>query len=125
MSENRKPKPLSEGEIQQIIDALKSISTVLNTMLSTEEEIEIDKDSMNALIQLMRQLHVISQALDDTIQFHHHQAYTGALEFYENVKKAAEMKIPGAEAIFNDLSSSLAEAQRKQSKSFWTPKHDN
>jgi hypothetical protein len=53
-----------------------------------------------ALLRLARQL---SDTLDDTTMLTGSENYTAALGFYNNVKQAVKMNVPGAKAIYDDL----------------------
>jgi hypothetical protein len=55
----------------------------------------------NALYRLAQQL---TSNLDDTAMLSGSESYTASLGFYNNVKQAAKMNVPGAKAVWDDLS---------------------
>ncbi|GHN01136.1 hypothetical protein WSM22_26250 [Cytophagales bacterium WSM2-2] len=142
MQENRVSIQIPSGELQQVLDAITTINTVLApylVALAPEErkhlpkmsdgtmpfvqksldfaktnaqfvpayldisELEIDMDATEALLQVQRPLNQLVQTLDDTVLLCGSEAYVAALAFYNNVKQAARMKVPGAEVVSNDL----------------------
>jgi len=71
----------------------------------------MDKDGlaadMKAVDQLMPIFRVINQlndGLDDTLMEAGGESYVNALSYYNAVKMASKMNIPGAKAIYEDLS---------------------
>lgn len=78
-------------------------------------ELEID---FNAVIDLTEFAHIcdkISDGLSDTSLLSGSEAYVAALSYYNSVKNAAKMNVPGAKAIYDDLK------KRFESKSSGTP----
>lgn len=67
------------------------------------EEMEID---LNAVVQLLPILQVLDQLyhnLDDTILLSGSEAYSAARGYYNSVKQAVKMNIPGAKPIYEAL----------------------
>lgn len=79
-------------------------------------ELKTDLDAVEALLQVFRPLEQLYQNLDDTMTLSGSEAYVAALAFYNSVKVAAKMKVPGAKAIAEDLSSRFAGQGKKPAK---------
>ncbi|WP_163324480.1 hypothetical protein [Draconibacterium mangrovi] len=58
----------------------------------------------NQLMPLLRQVRILSDNLDDTTMEAGAESYVAALMYYNSVKMAAKMDIPGAKSIYDDLS---------------------
>lgn len=126
MSGNLRPKPLSQDDAQKIAEQLKVIGSVLDATLpiiERDDEIEVDKDTLILLIHLLRTLYNLCVAFNDDQLIHGHQRYLVVLEFHKRVKKAAEMKIPGAEEICKDLDVLFAEINEPTNS--YAPHRDN
>ncbi|MBI1768035.1 MAG: hypothetical protein HY015_07800 [Bacteroidetes bacterium] len=79
-------------------------------------ELKTDLDAVESLLQLFRPLEQLYQNLDDTMTLSGSEAYVAALAFYNSVKVAAKMKVPGAKAIAEDLSLRFAGQGKKLTK---------
>lgn len=58
----------------------------------------------NQLMPMLRQVRILSDNLDDTTMEAGAESYVAALMYYNSVKMAAKMDIPGAKSIYDDLS---------------------
>jgi hypothetical protein len=67
-------------------------------------EMKKDFEAFTALNNILRPIAQVSKNLDDTAILCGSEAYTAALTYYSSVKQAAKMKVPGAQAIYEDLS---------------------
>ncbi len=67
-------------------------------------EFEKDMQLVESLDSILRPLSAITEGLDDTTMLAGSEAYAAALIFYNSVKVASKMNIPGTDAIYNDLS---------------------
>ena len=78
---------------------------------------EINKDyaAFDATRQLWQLLQPVVSNLDDTSFLCGAEAYSGVLNYYNNVKNAAKMNAPNAQAIYDDMSTYF-EAQRAKPK---------
>ncbi|WP_321375546.1 hypothetical protein [uncultured Draconibacterium sp.] len=56
------------------------------------------------LTPILRQVRILSDNLDDTTMEAGAESYVAALMYYNSVKMAAKMDIPGAKSIYDDLS---------------------
>lgn len=68
------------------------------------EEMEIDIQAVEDLRKLYREVEQLCKNLDDTIMLSGSEAYAAALAYYNSVKQASKMNVPGAKSIFEDLS---------------------
>lgn len=62
-----------------------------------------DHQTYNQLIPLFRVVKQLSNGLDDTTMQSGAECYTNALNYYNSVKQAARIDVPGAKAIHEDL----------------------
>jgi hypothetical protein len=67
-------------------------------------ELKVDMDAVENLLQLFRPIEQLYLNLQDTMTLSGSEAYVAALAFYNSVKQAAKMNVPGAKAIAEDLS---------------------
>ena len=76
---------------------------------------KFDTDMLDAVG--LRTVHIsakqLSDNIDDTIMIAGSEAYQAALVFYNAVKAAAALDIPGAKEIYNDLKSRFPKIKRK------------
>jgi hypothetical protein len=55
------------------------------------------------LSDVVRELNLLTQAVDDSTTIVGHEIYMAELAFYQNVRQAAKRGVAGAQAIFDDL----------------------
>lgn len=67
------------------------------------DALAVDLKAIETLNTQVRPLRQLVNALDDSIMLAGSEAYTAALSYYNNVKQALKMGVPGAEAIYKDL----------------------
>ena len=67
------------------------------------EELKKDVNAVAALTTIYRSLAQLTEQLNDTITLAGSEAYVAALAFYNSVKQAAKMNVPGAKTIYDDL----------------------
>ena len=79
-------------------------------------ELKTDLVAVNVLAEVQRPLAQISQSLEDTMMLCGSEAYIAALAFYNSVKLAAKLKVPGAESIYEELSTRFAKTSHKGAK---------
>jgi hypothetical protein len=68
-----------------------------------KEALESDHTNYEQLIPLFRLVKQLSDGLDDTSMQAGGACYTNALNYYNSVKQAARIDVPGAKAIHEDL----------------------
>lgn len=66
-------------------------------------ELEIDVQSVRDLNQIARKAHKLASGLDDTMMLAGSEAYVASLAYYNSVKGAAKLNVPGAKPIHDDL----------------------
>jgi hypothetical protein len=67
------------------------------------KELKIDFDAVEALAQIFRPVEQLYFNLNDTMTLSGSEAYVASLAFYNSVKQAAKINVPGAKAIAEDL----------------------
>lgn len=70
------------------------------------DKAEFDKDNAahTALAPRYNQVEAIHNMIDDTLLILGFDLYQSALSYYKNIKMLAEKNVPGAKAIYDDLS---------------------
>ena len=70
-----------------------------------------------ALVQdlntVLKQISTLQRAIEDTAMVAGSEAYNAALVFYNSVKGASRINVPGSEAVYNDLQQRFAVKARK------------
>jgi hypothetical protein len=123
--DDRKTLPkMNDGTLPFVQKALEYCKTNTKFVPAYIEigELQIDVDAVSALLQIQHPLNQLAQNIDDTVMLCGSEAYVAALGFYQNVKQATKMKIPGAEPIYNDLSARFTKVSRKKSPGDEDPK---
>ena len=69
------------------------------------EELEIDLKAYDTLRQILQTVVPLVDRLNDTMTLSGSEAYVAALSFYNYIKGAAKSNVPGAQTIYDDLSS--------------------
>jgi hypothetical protein len=67
------------------------------------EELKKDFSATRQLTPVKNALERTYDDISDTVMLSGSEAYTAALIYYNSVKHAAKMGVPGAEAVYNDL----------------------
>lgn len=67
------------------------------------EEMKVDIQAVETLWKIMNPITQIISALDDSIMLSGSEAYLPALAFYNYIKGATRMNVPGAKDIYEDL----------------------
>lgn len=79
-------------------------------------ELKVDLDAVQDLLQIFRPLEQLYENLDDTMTLAGSEAYVAALAFYNSVRLAEKMKVPGAKVIADDLRMRFAGQGKKGGK---------
>lgn len=74
------------------------------------EALAADMKVVNQLIPVFRIVKQLSDGLDDTSMEAGAESYVNALAYYNSVKLAAKNDVPGAKAIYEDLSKRFVKA---------------
>lgn len=69
------------------------------------DEFAKDRSLRNPMMDIMRELTSLAQAVDDTVTLVGHEIYIAELAFYQNVRQGAKRGTAGAQTIFDDLKS--------------------
>ncbi|MDO1446838.1 hypothetical protein Q0590_11275 [Rhodocytophaga aerolata] len=89
--------------VEKTLDYAKSNPQFAPSYMSIPE-LKIDIDAVYTLTQLARPIDQLREGLGDTMMLAGSEAYIAALAYYNSVKQAAKMNVPGARAIYDDLS---------------------
>ncbi len=103
---------MSDGTIpfvEKVISYAKSSPEFLPPYVDV---VEMDNDFtlVEALTDVLREVKQLHDNLEDTITLAGSEAYTAALSYYNSVKMAAKLEVPGAKSIQSDLSKRFAKA---------------
>jgi len=60
------------------------------------------------LSSILKQVSTLNRAVEDTLMVAGSEAYDAALVFYNSVKGASRVNVPGSEAVYNDLQKRFA-----------------
>ncbi|HET7817686.1 MAG TPA: hypothetical protein VFL70_00095 [Bacteroidia bacterium] len=77
-------------------------------------EVEKDYQLQKDLVDILQWINSLVQKLEDTQQEAGAEAYNSILGFYQSVKVAAEKDVPGARAIYEDLSERFPGRKKSQ-----------
>lgn len=75
------------------------------------EALDGDMKVCNQLTPLFRLVKSLNDGLDDTIMEAGGESYMNALGYYNSVKQAAKMNVPGAKSIYEDLKQRFEKAK--------------
>lgn len=81
------------------------------------KDLKTDFDAVEALAQIFRPIEQLYFNLSDTMTLSGSEAYVASLAFYNSVKQAAKMNVPGAKAIAEDLKMRFSGQGKKVSAS--------
>jgi hypothetical protein len=65
------------------------------------------------LNNILKQISTLQRAIEDTTMVAGSEAYNAALVFYNSVKGASRVNVPGSEAVYNDLQQRFAVKTKK------------
>jgi hypothetical protein len=65
------------------------------------------------LYGVLQQVNTLQRAIEDTMMVAGSEAYNAALVFYNSVKGASRVNVPGSEAVYNDLQQRFAVKPKK------------
>jgi hypothetical protein len=68
------------------------------------EEMRKDFNAVTHLTQILRRVDKLQSNLNDTLMLAGSESFVAALSYYNSVKMAARMNVPGAKPIYDDLS---------------------
>jgi len=80
------------------------------------EALSGDMKVTQQLTPVFRTIKAMNNGLDDTIMEAGAESYVNALGYYNSVKQAAKMNVPGAKSIYEDLSKRFEKAKSGNGK---------
>ncbi len=89
--------------VEKVMDYAKSDPQFAPAYLNIDE-LKIDIDSVSDLTKICRPVEQLLKNLNDTIMLAGSEAFVASLAYYNSVKQATKMNIPGAKTIYDDLS---------------------
>ena len=75
--------------------------------------LDMDMKVHGQLMPLLRTVKQLCDGLDDTTMEAGAESYVNALSYYNSVKQAAKMNVPGAKAIYDDLQKRFERKSKK------------
>ena len=100
--------------VEKVLDYSRTNPEMAPAYLDVNE-LQIDVQSVRELNQLARQSQKLASGLDDTMMLAGSEAYVASLAYYNSVKVAARLNVPGAKLIHDDLKKRF-EAQGRRSE---------
>lgn len=88
--------------VNKALDYAKVNPNLVPPYLSVEE-FEKDMQLVNQLNHILRPLHSLVEQLSDTAMLAGSESYSAASVFYQSVRTASEIEMPGTTNIFQDL----------------------
>jgi len=88
--------------VQKAVDYMRDNPELIPGYLD-HQEMERDLGAVDRLGEFLRPLSQLAAGLDDSMMAAGSEAYATALAYYQAVKVAARLRVPGAEAIAADL----------------------
>lgn len=96
--------------VEKTLDYCTSAPQFAPTFMD-RDELAADMKVVNQLIPVFRVVKQLSDGLDDTSMQAGAESYVNALAYYNSVKMAAKNDVPGAKAIYEDLSKRFVKAR--------------
>ena len=109
----KNPHGVPQGELKKIVKTLKTASSIFESMLDLVERGKTDEESV---MPFMIAMHGLSQTVNAHLVATGQQPYFFAAKFFEDVKRAVELGIPGAEDVYNDLSVHFTDGLKPNSR---------
>ncbi len=72
-------------------------------------ELKTDLTAVDDLKDIVRPLEALVHNLDDSVMLSGSEAYVAALAFYNSIKMASKLDIPGAKVVYEDLKKRFAQ----------------
>ncbi len=113
----------TEPFVEKVLDYAQSNPEFAPAYLDIPEA-SVDFEAVKALTGFYRPLLQLQQQLDDSIMLSGSEAYVAALAYYNSVKIATRMNVPGAKAIYEDLRQRFSRANSRDTDN-GSPEVDN
>lgn len=101
--------------VEKVMEYSKSQPEFIPSYMQVEE-MEIDFKALEDLRHIYREVEQLCQNLDDTMMLCGSEAYAAALTYYNSVKQASKMNVPGSKSIYEDLSIRFQKKREKQAE---------
>ncbi|HLT07886.1 MAG TPA: hypothetical protein VK014_10185 [Cyclobacteriaceae bacterium] len=88
--------------VGKVIDYAESNSEFVPPFVDVQE-MRLDWNAVQDLMPLLRTVSQLQSNLNDTILLAGSEGYVSSLSYYNSVKLAAKMNVPGAKTIYEDL----------------------
>ena len=88
--------------VQKALEYAENNPALLPPYLSLAEA-QKDFALTHDLYGILQQINTLQRAVEDTMMVAGSEAYDAALIFYNSVKGASRVNVPGSEAVYNDL----------------------
>lgn len=98
--------------VQKSLEYAETNPTLVPVYLNIREakkDLALSQD----LNTVLKQVSTLQRAIEDTMMVAGSEAYNAALVFYNSVKGASRVNVPGSEAIYNDLQQRFAMKPKK------------
>lgn len=92
----------TEPFVSKVMDYAASDAQFVPPFVSVPE-MELDWNIVQNLLPLLRAVSQLQSNLNDTVSLAGSECYVSALSYYNSVKLAAKMNVPGAKIIYEDL----------------------
>jgi len=93
--------------VQKALEYAENNPALLPPYLSLAEA-QKDFALTHDLYGILQQINTLQRAVEDTMMVAGSEAYDAALIFYNSVKGASRVNVPGSEAVYNDLQQRFA-----------------
>lgn len=98
--------------VQKALEYAENNQALIPTYLDIPEA-KKDFALAHDLYGILQQINTLQRAVEDTMMVAGSEAYDAALIFYNSVKGASRVNVPGSEAIYNDLQQRFAVKPQK------------
>lgn len=98
--------------VQKSLEYAESNPTLVPAYLDITEA-KKDFALSQELNNILKQISTLQRAIEDTTMVSGSEAYNAALVFYNSVKGASRVNVPGSEAVYNDLQQRFAVKVKK------------
>lgn len=98
--------------VQKSLDYAENTPSLCPNYLDLAEA-KKDFSLAHDLNQILHRLNTLQRAVEDTMMVAGSEAYDAGLIFYNSVKGASRVNVPGSEAIYNDLQQRFVSKAKK------------
>lgn len=98
-----KSLPFVEKALEYASNNSALVPTYLD-LVEAKKDLKLTQDLSN----ILKQVSTLNRAIEDTLMVAGSEAYDAALVFYNSVKGASRVNVPGSEAVYNDLQKRFA-----------------